>query len=268
MLKIMDKDGCKIHYWTDKDRGNTKPWLIFIHGAGLDHRMFNDQLPVLEGMFNLLLLDARGHGLSRPTEKEFCVGLFIDDLTVIMNQEAIHKATFIGLSLGGNIVQEMAFLHPDKVESLVLIGCTCNTMRLSSLEGFLLKISLRVMSCYPWGLLLKQCATASSASPQARNYVKEALNALGKKDFIHVFSQTLACLHNEDGYRINKDILLLCGEHDLTGNIKQVASKWADLEPHCKLYFIKNAAHCANLDNPEEVNRLLLDFLSTHYNLS
>lgn len=262
--RILEKDGCKIHYWTVRQNG--KPWLIFLHGAGLDHQMFADQLPVLRGRFSLLLVDARGHGLSRPMGKEFCIQLFIDDLMMIMSQEKISKATFIGQSLGGNIAQEIAFFYPDKVESLVLIGCTCNTMKLSSLEGLLLKISPRILSYYPWHFLLKQIAEVSALSQPVRDYIKEAINTMGKKDFVHVFSQTLACLHNEDGYKIPKDVLLLCGKHDHTGNIKRVAPKWAELDPRYQFYFIEDAAHCANQDNPNEVNRILLNFLNTHYN--
>jgi len=59
-------------------------------------------------------------------------------------------------------------------------------------------------------------------------------------------------------------LLLTHGERDGTGNIRKVAPHWAAREPHCRSVVIPGAGDCANQDNPEFFNRLLLDFLSEH----
>jgi len=63
----------------------------------------------LKGQEGVLLWDARGHGLSRPMGKEFSISLLVDDILAIMNKEGIHKATFVGQSMGGNSTRNGLF---------------------------------------------------------------------------------------------------------------------------------------------------------------
>jgi pimeloyl-ACP methyl ester carboxylesterase len=258
--KVMSKDGCDIHYWVSRGPGG--PWLIFLHGAGADHRMFDSQLPVLEGRFRMLLWDARGHGRSRPMGKDFSIALLVDDLIQIMAREAIARADWIGHSMGGNIAQEMAFLHPDKVSRLVLIDCTCNTMKLSVLEELSLKAAAFLLPLVPWRFLVEWCAKASSIRPGVRHYLRETLQAVGKRDFIKIFRKTACCLHEEAGCAIGKKLLLVCGKFDETGNIKKITPRWKSCEPQAAFFLIPGAGHCANQDHPAAFNRLLVEFLN------
>jgi len=261
--KTMSKDECNIHYWvSNKGIGS---WLIFLHGAGADHEMFKEQIKIVGENFKVLVWDARGHGKSRPMGNKFSIKLLVEDLIEIMNSEDIDKATFIGQSMGGNITQEMAFYYPDRVENLVLIDCSCNTMKLSYIEKFYLSITPFLIKLYPWSYLVKESVKASSISVEVQNYLRETFNKIGKKDFTKILLGTTSCLHFEENYRINKDILLVYGESDETGNIKKIAPAWASRESKCKLIKINNASHCSNQDNPLEFNRVLIDFLSKQY---
>lgn len=257
--KVLNKDDCDIHYWILK-QGN-RPWLIFLHGAGADHEMFTEQLDAVSQRFNILLWDARGHGLSRPMGRHFSITLIVDDLVEIMNKEGIGKATLIGQSMGGNTAQEFVFHYPDRVDKLVLIDCTCNTMKLSVFEAFILKITPMFIRLYPWKYLLSESVKASAIRPNVQDYLKRTFQRIGKEDFVQIFLATASCLHYEKGYRINKPILLVYGEKDETGNIKKIASSWASNEPYCTLIEIPQASHCSNQDNPSVFNHALTQFL-------
>jgi len=74
---------------------------------------------------------------------------------------------------------------------------------------------------------------------------------------------TSACLHEEPGYQINKPLLLMVGDQDKTGNIRQAMPRWATQEPDCRLVVIPNARHAPNLDNSTVFHQTLLDFLLT-----
>ncbi len=258
--KVMNKDGCNIHYWIS-NRGKNS-WLIFLHGAGADHKMFNEQIPIVSEEFNLLLWDARGHGLSRPIGDSFSIKLLVEDLVEIMDKEGIDKATFIGQSMGGNTVQEMAFFHPHRVEKLVLVDCTCNTRKLTGLENLLLNLTPSIIRLYPWNSLVNASVKASSLKLHVQNYLRKAFKLVGKRDFTKILYATAACLHYEEGYKINKPILLVYGESDHTGNIKKIAPSWATSEPYCQLVEIPDASHCANQDNPTQFNNILQEFLN------
>jgi pimeloyl-ACP methyl ester carboxylesterase len=261
--KTINKDGCNIHYWVSSCiKGQ---WLVFLHGAGADHEMFNNQIKEVTEKFNVLLWDARGHGKSRPMDEKFSIKLLVEDLIEIMNKENIDKATFIGQSMGGNISQELAFYHPEKVESLVLVDCSCNTMRLSNLEKFYLKLTPFLVPLYPWNYLVSESVRASAIDENVQIYLRNTFNRVGKKDFTKILLETTACLHYEEGYTINKSMLLVYGESDKTGNIKKIAPAWAASEPNCELVKINNASHCSNQDNPLEFNKALIEFLNKQY---
>jgi pimeloyl-ACP methyl ester carboxylesterase len=260
--KIFEKDGCSIHYWTDAELG--KPWIILLHGAGADHRMFEEQIPIFKDKFSMLLWDARGHGLSRPIGNGFSVKMLMDDLCGIMKKESIENAVFLGQSMGENIAQEMAFYYPEKVNSLIIIDSTCNTMKLTKYEKLLLAVTPAILAMYPWKALVRQSARASSIKADVQDYIAQAFNKMGKKDFIRILVEATYCLHYEKDYKVNKNMLLLLGEKDGTGNIKKAAKTWPSREPKCSFHVIKNAGHCSNQDNPQEVNRIIGEFLDKY----
>ena len=249
----------EIVYWTDKI--NSDEWIVLLHGAGMDGYMFSKQVEILQGKYNLLVWDARGHGQSQDIKNDFTFDQLRLDLLKILEIENCFNAVFIGQSMGGNLAQEITFHNPEIVTKLVLIGCTRNTSRLTNTERFLLKITPFLLRIYPWNTLVKQSAVACSRKKEIRNYVTDCLFRVGKPNFIKIMTATMVCLHEEFGYIINKPILLLCGEYDKTGNIKKVAYEWEKIEPDCKLHIIENAAHNANQDNPEVVNKLITEFL-------
>lgn len=263
---VLHADGCPIHYWIAPRTSG--PWLIFLHGAGADHRMFEEQLKALDHTFNILLWDARGHGRSRPIGAHFSVKQMVDDLLRIMDKEQIEKATVIGQSMGGNTAQELAFSYPEKVEHLVLIDCTWNMLKLTAVEKLAIWMTPFLLGLYPWKQLVQQSVQASSIRPHVRSYLSECFFSVGRNDFKKILSETTACLHTEEHYRIGKPFLLVCGEFDRTGNIKRAVSEWQRLDPDCEFHWIENASHCSNQDNPDKFNELLNRFLDRHYGTS
>ena len=59
----------------------------------------------------------------------------------------------------------------------------------------------------------------------------------------------------------NYPMLLLTGEHD-TELALNAAKEWHEKEKTSHFSLIKDAGHCANMDNPEMFNKILLDFIS------
>lgn len=257
---VLERDGCPIHYWlTGPDRG---PLVVLTHGAGIDHWMFAAQVPPLAERYHVLTWDMRGHGRSRSAGSAFSVEAALADLRALLDLLGATSPILIGHSLGGNLIQEWVFRQPHRARALVLIDCTCNTLPISRWERLLLAITPPLLHLYPWGLLRRQMAAVSSVDPAVRHYLEEAFARLTKEELIRTLIAGFDFLHPEPAYRINLPFLLLVGERDGTGNIRNVAPRWAQRDPLCQLAMIPRAGHCANQDNPGGVNRLMLDFLA------
>jgi pimeloyl-ACP methyl ester carboxylesterase len=261
--RTLARPGCRIRYW--RSTASSGPWLLFLHGAGVDHRMFNAQLPAIPPRFRVLVWDARGHGLSRPMDGAYGFRTVVDDLGAIMDAESIRTATLIGQSAGGNIAQEMAFRHPERVDALVIIDSTYNLQLLSARDAFLVRNAAAFMRMLPWRWMTRQSARASAVTAEARAYVEEAFSIIGKEDFIRVFGALGDCIHFEGGRSIGTPILLVIGGRDGTGNIRAIANRWPAWEPRCRLAMLPDAGHMSNMDAPEEFNRLLSGFLGEHH---
>lgn len=258
--KTLRRSGSTIHYWLT---GPEDGWLVtFTPGASMDHRMFDEQVPVVASAgYRVLTWDVRGHGLSKPIGEDFSVPAVVEDLLALMDLCGHEKAVFVGQSFGGYVAQEALFRYPERVAALALIGCTNITVLPSRLEYWALKLSPLMFRLWPWDNLRKQVAKSTALKPEVQRYAYEVTGMLSKEEFVTVWEAVAGALHEEPGYRIERPLLLTHGERDRTGIVAKTAPEWAAREPDCRYEVIPRASHNANQDNPAFFNRLLLDFL-------
>lgn len=255
---VIDREACQIHYWLG---GSEKaPMVVFTHGAYIDHREWDITIPlVLEAGYQVMTWDLRGHGKSRPGV--FKVTDALQDLLAILDKLNVDQATFVGHSMGGNIHQELVFRFPERVKSLVMVGCTWNFQKLTQFEEFTVKIGVPMLGWYPYDTLLKQMADASAANAADKAYLIDAFSVLSKPEFVQVMGQATSCLHYEPDYFIPVPMLLIIGDKDKTGNIRKIAPVWASHDKGCKFVLVPNAMHAVNFDAPEVFHKELMDFL-------
>ncbi len=258
----LTRDGCPIHYWISGLEQH--PLVVLTHGATVDHHTFDVQLPVLTQHYRVLTWDVRGHGLSQPIGNAFSIRSAVDDLLAILDQLGEQEVALIGQSMGGNIAQELLFLHPERVKALVAMDCACNTFKLSPLEKYALAISPTILRLYPYDLLLRQAAERSATTSAAHHYIYEASRQIPRESYITILVETSLCLHDEPDYTITKPLLLLRGDHDNLGNFKKIMPLWAKRDPNSSYIIVPHAGHCANQDNPAFVNEAIVGFLQQH----
>ena len=76
----------------------------------------------------------------------------------------------------------------------------------------------------------------------------------------HGFRMLAEAMEANLPYQIDCPAILICGERDQAGSAKSYNRRWAKAEglPLC---WIQNAGHNSNTDQPEKVNRIILDFV-------
>lgn len=100
--------------------GEGKP-LFLIHGVGLDHTMWNNQVQYFSDKFRVYVYDLIGHGKSEKIKHtSHSIDHFSLQLYELMEEEEIDRAHIIGFSLGGLIAQHFAINYGSKVESLII----------------------------------------------------------------------------------------------------------------------------------------------------
>jgi pimeloyl-ACP methyl ester carboxylesterase len=67
-------------------------------------------------------------------------------------------------------------------------------------------------------------------------------------------------LKQRDNINRNFPLLILSGDKDLE-LARRMSKKWHDNEPKSKFHMIESAGHCANMDNADEFNRIVMGFI-------
>ena len=82
--------------------------------------MWDAQMPALARRYRVLRYDNRGHGATEGTPPPYSIDLLVDDARALLDALNIASVHFVGLSLGGMIGQLLAVRHPTLLKSLVL----------------------------------------------------------------------------------------------------------------------------------------------------
>ena len=255
---VLPRAGFDLHYWTAGPPD--APLVVVTHGATVDHHEWDTTLPLLAERFRVLAWDVRGHGRSRPAG--FDLRAAEQDLLDLLDSLGAGPAIFLGHSMGGNLHQELAFHHPARVRALACVDCAWNFQTLTPLEQWSLRNAGPIFKLYPHRLLLNQSVAANTANPAGQALLRPAMESLTKVEFVQALLATAACLHAEPGYVIGQPLLLIVGDQDRTGNIRQSMPAWAAHEPDCRLVVIPNARHAPHLDQPAAFHAALFAFLA------
>ncbi|RBQ16714.1 alpha/beta hydrolase [Spongiactinospora rosea] len=255
-MRVLRRPGTTLHYWTGGRDGGTP--VTFLHGATMDHRMFNAQIPGILGHRRALVWDARGHGRSQPFGPGR-VGIedHVDDLVAMLDDAGVEQTVIVGQSMGGYIAQHAVRLHPHRFRALVVIGSTPIEAPLSATDALILRLTYLSFGLMPRGALRTMFARATSVRDDVRAYAVEAIGQVSRRATVQIFAAVASALSRRGlpGYRVEVPFLLTHGEHDGTGDIRKDGPGWAASDPRIRYVVIPDAGHNANQDNPEVFNR-------------
>ncbi len=109
--------GVRIQYYRT---GGIKPPLIFLHGLG-DNALCWNRLPLmLELEYDVVLMDARGHGASGLDERGASPQVQAADVGMLIESLNLHRPVLIGHSMGALSAALTAVLYPKWVRGVVL----------------------------------------------------------------------------------------------------------------------------------------------------
>ncbi len=117
-MASIDSKGVQIYY---EDFGSGMP-IVFVHGLGIDRRIFNYQVEALKDKFRLVTFDLRGHGKSDAPETGYSYNHFAEDLKNLIEHLDLKDFHLVGLSMGGAVAVRYQIENPGHAKSLTLIG--------------------------------------------------------------------------------------------------------------------------------------------------
>tara|TARA_R110000737_G_scaffold337368_1_gene357563 strand:+ start:1216 stop:1998 length:783 start_codon:yes stop_codon:yes gene_type:complete len=256
-----------LHYITYKHKVSTV-WVTFVHGAGGSSSIWFKQIREFKKHFNVLLLDLRGHGNSKPNlkkvfDEKYTFDVITNDIVEVIDFENIEKSHFVGISLGTILIRNLAEMHPERVESMVMGGAI---MKLNLRSQILMKLGIIFKTIIPYLWLYKFFAfiiMPNKNHKESRSlFVREA-KKLYQKEFIRWFkltSEINPLLRFFRAADIKIPTLYVMGEEDylFLPSIRKIVM----LHQNSKLLVVEDCGHVVNVEQPKFFNEEVIKYLS------
>lgn len=245
----------------------SKQWVTFVHGAGGSSSIWYKQVRDFKKNFNVLILDLRGHGNSKPKLKDtfkvkYTFESITNDIVEVVEHLKITSSHFIGISLGTILIRNLAEKRPELVKSMIMGGAI---LKMNFRSQILMKLGNTFKSIIPYMLLYKLFAfiiMPKKNHKKSRLLFANEAKKLYQKEFIRWFKLTSEINPLLRFFRA-KDIsiptLYIMGSEDhlFLPSIKKVVEK------HIKstLFVIENCGHVVNVESPESFNTKSINFI-------
>ena len=98
------------------------PAIVLVHGITSTSATWAQVMPYLAARFTVIAPDLIGHGESAKPRGDYSLGAYASGVRDLMVALGYESATFVGHSLGGGVVMQLAYQFPERCERLVLVN--------------------------------------------------------------------------------------------------------------------------------------------------
>jgi 3-oxoadipate enol-lactonase len=244
--------------------GRGPQWVTFVTGIANDLTMWDGQVRALERDFRILRYDLRGHGGSEATSGDYTIELLVSDLLALLDELKIEKTHLVGLGLGGAIAQAFAIEHPDRL--LGLVPCCCRARMVPDFAAMWHKLRETVKQNGLEAIVEPTVQRWFSedfkaAHPDVLEKIRSMIRDTTREGYLGVTAAFLGLNLEDKLGRITAPTLYVSGAEDKLGGPPDLMRRLSEKVSGAQHVSVPAAAHIANIQNPEEFNRVLLDLL-------
>jgi pimeloyl-ACP methyl ester carboxylesterase len=263
-----------LHYATS---GAGEP-ILLIPGLGLDHSYYRFGIPLLSRHLQVLAVDPRGIGGSTKSPPPYTVEAWADDFAVMIDTLAFGPIHVLGSSLGGSMALALAQRHPGKLKSLIVVGGFSELDRATELN---FRLRLRLIEKLGmsdevadymglWTLTRKFINSDSGFATMRANQANiRANSAQSYSAFVEALLKWGRCQPGQEREpkftalldSIKTPTLVVTSDNDHLIP-KELSDLIAARIAAAKLVVMPGAGHIPFMEQPEEVVRIVLEFLA------
>ncbi|MCP5098413.1 MAG: alpha/beta fold hydrolase [Chloroflexi bacterium] len=240
--------------------------LLLIHGFPLNSTMWSPQIDELEGYVRVIAPDLRGHGNTDAVDGPYQMSQLADDCADLLGHLGVATPFVVcGLSMGGYVALEFYRRYPEYVAGLVL---TATRAGADSDEGkanrdkAVAGIQENGVDGLIDGMLPKLVTKETAVSdPDTLSFIRQIMEkttdvgAIGALQGMRDRSDSTDLLSE-----ISVPTLIIHGKDDQLIPISEAEVMHKAIK-NSKLVVLENAGHLPNLENVDEFNDVMIDFL-------
>jgi 3-oxoadipate enol-lactonase len=258
-----DVNGARLYY----ESSGSGPAVVLVHAGISDSGMWDEQFEPLAGEFKVVRYDMRNFGQTEAGEMAFADW---EDLDALLQALSIDSAVIVGASMGATVAVGLALERPELVDGLVLISPGIFPGHDPS--GELRRGWQRVSQALDSGDVERALDTeldmwvdrAGQRPTPVTESVRQRIRRMNARAY-----ELASDAPNRKPLRppaltrlarIAVPTLIITGSHDIP-DIATIARRLERGIPNVQAVVVPDAAHLVNMEQPQVVNQLLLDFL-------
>jgi len=257
---IADKNYIFMQHIYIGDEGKGFP-LILIHGFLGSSKMWEPQINFFKNHFRVITPDLPGFGKSNKAKSHNSIQSIANLLMDCLEEKKIDKFYLLGHSMGGMIVQEMAKKYGNKIVKLI---CYSTGPR-GEMPGRFESVDQSRENLKKKGLeiTVKNIAKTWFVRKENAKYFDICIEA-GKQTSTKAADDALIAFKNWNGVdtlkNIKNETLIVWGDQDKSYNLEQIKTLEKSIKKS-KLVIFKNCAHNVHLEQPDQFNNTIKNFL-------
>lgn len=254
-------EGARLYYRADGP--TTAPVVVFSNSLGTDLAMWDPQVEPFAERLRVVRYDSRGHGRSDAPTGPYSIDLLGRDLLALLDALDIPRAHVCGLSLGGMVAQWLAVHHPERIDHAMFadtasrIGSEAmwderiQAVRAGGMRAIRDRIVARFLSEH-----------FRQQHPDVAQRIGNTLEATQPEGYIGACQALRDADLRGQVSSIRVPSLVVVGALDEATPPSQ-AQEIHDAIAGSALLVLPDAAHLANVEQPDTFNARVLEFLTS-----
>lgn len=239
-------------------------WVVFIHGAGGSSAIWHKQIKPFSNLYNILLVDLRGHGKSKlqSQKTDYSFEVISKDVVEVLKIHQIQEAHLVGVSMGSIVIKQIYNTNPELVKSMIFAGAVT---KLNIKSRFLLRLGRVLNRFLPYMTLYRLFARImmpkKNHEQSRKMFIQEAKKLMDKefKRWFKLTARLTAYLHLLENKQYNIPQLYIMGSEDhlFLNPVLELTrgSKYSIVS------IVENCGHVVNIENAESFNAISIDFI-------
>ena len=240
--------------------------VVLLHGMNASSTMWYPNIKSLSQLYRVYAIDFLLEPGKSVYNREISeTSQIVSWYYEIFNQLNLKKFSLVGASRGGWLAVNIALHSKSRINKIIL---------LSPAQTFVwIKLGFKVINNIEYSIFPKRKRLRNVLETMTYNvdnisqlYINQYYLATKIATINKCFMQ-MRPFSETELKSLNVPILVLIGDHDIINNSKSI-EKAKKLLPIVETDKIKNSGHFLSVDQPEIVNKKILDFLNPKSNLS
>jgi pimeloyl-ACP methyl ester carboxylesterase len=269
--RYTEVDGLSIAY---REAG-TGPAVLLLHGWPTSSLLWRDVMPHLAAANQVVAIDLPGYGVSaKPLDRRYDATFYEEVIDGFLAALGIDRVALVVHDVGGPVGMHWALRNPGRVTGIGILNTLLYPEFSAAVVEFVQRLTTpgeREKMVSPDGLAdllrlgvrhpdrLDPALLAEFVVPFAAEDAREALARAAIGLTLRQFKQIGGALPT-----VSVPVRVIYGRHDavLPDIATTVERLRADI-PHAEVTILDDCAHFIQLEAPEELGRLLAEFLAT-----